>query len=230
MSLPAPSCSPRLATATRPRSPASIASRWNGSRPCPALPLPASLPSRLSLTGLTSGNSSSRAASFRNPGRNLPPSSTASVLRYFDVFQTRLLAGRTFNEGDILTSPKVFIISQATATALFGKEDPIGRRIAQTGIGNAQWGEIVGIARRCEIGVARSGSGDAANLPADGAGSAALQRNRGAHDRCRPFDRRAEHPRCDDPTRPRPAGAPAPAGRRHYRSRQLPDRACCATS
>ena len=40
----------------------------------------------------------------------------------------------------------MFIISQSTATALFGKEDPIGRRIAQTGIGNPQWGEIVGIA------------------------------------------------------------------------------------
>jgi predicted permease len=65
---------------------------------------------------------------------------------YFDVYQTRLLAGRTFQETDILTSPKVFIISQSTATALFGKENPIGRRIAQTGIGNPQWGEIVGIA------------------------------------------------------------------------------------
>jgi predicted permease len=65
---------------------------------------------------------------------------------YFEVFQTRLLAGRAFTESDTLTSPKVFIISQKTATALFGKEDPIGRRIAQTGLGDAQWGEIVGIA------------------------------------------------------------------------------------
>ncbi len=65
---------------------------------------------------------------------------------YFETFQSRLLTGRAFNEGDILTSPKVFIISQATASALFGKEDPIGRRIAQTGIGEAQWGEIVGVA------------------------------------------------------------------------------------
>jgi predicted lysophospholipase L1 biosynthesis ABC-type transport system permease subunit len=40
----------------------------------------------------------------------------------------------------------VFIISQATATALFGTENPIGRRIAQTGIGEAQWAEIVGVA------------------------------------------------------------------------------------
>ncbi len=86
-------------------------------------------------------------------GRELPkpgqePAAVVNSIspRYFEVYQTRLLAGRIFNDGDILTSPKVFIISQATATALFGKEDPIGRRIAQTGIGNPQWGEIVGIA------------------------------------------------------------------------------------
>lgn len=66
--------------------------------------------------------------------------------RYFETYQTRVLAGRTFNESDILTSPRVFIVSQATATALFGTENPIGRRIAQTGIGTPQWGEIVGIA------------------------------------------------------------------------------------
>ena len=86
-------------------------------------------------------------------GRELPrpgqePAAVVNSIspRYFETFQTRLLTGRAFNDSDILTSPRVFIISQATATALFGREDPIGRRIAQTGIGNAQWGEIVGIA------------------------------------------------------------------------------------
>lgn len=86
-------------------------------------------------------------------GRELPkpgqePAAVVNSISpsYFDVYQTRLLAGRTFQESDILTSAKVFIISQSTATALFGKENPIGRRIAQTGIGNPQWGEIVGIA------------------------------------------------------------------------------------
>ena len=66
--------------------------------------------------------------------------------QYFETFHSRLLTGRVFNEGDNLKAPKVFIISQATATALFGNEDPIGRRIAQTGIGEAQWGEIIGVA------------------------------------------------------------------------------------
>jgi ABC-type antimicrobial peptide transport system permease subunit len=66
---------------------------------------------------------------------------------YFDTYQTRMLAGRAFNDRDTLTSTKVFIISQTTATALFGNENPIGRRLAQTGAaGNPLWGEIVGVA------------------------------------------------------------------------------------
>src|SRR5207237_1347879 len=64
---------------------------------------------------------------------------------YFDTYQTRVLAGRTFNDHDTLKSAKVFIISQTTATALFGNENPIGHRLAQTGTENPQWGEIVGI-------------------------------------------------------------------------------------
>jgi predicted permease len=86
-------------------------------------------------------------------GRELPqpgrePAAVVNSIspRYFDVFETRLLAGRAFNERDTLTSPKVFIISQATATALFGNEKAIGRRVAQTGNVNLQWGEIVGVA------------------------------------------------------------------------------------
>jgi putative ABC transport system permease protein len=85
-------------------------------------------------------------------GRELPkpgqePAAVVNSIsaRYFETFQTRLLAGRAFTEADNLAAPKVFIISQATATALFGNEDPIGRRIAQTGSGEPQWGEIVGI-------------------------------------------------------------------------------------
>ena len=86
-------------------------------------------------------------------GRELPqpgqePAAVVNSIspRYFETFDTRVLAGRAFAESDTLAAPKVFIISQATAKALFGDENPIGRRIAQTGIGNPQWGEIVGIA------------------------------------------------------------------------------------
>src|SRR6266404_1871129 len=86
-------------------------------------------------------------------GRDLPPpgQEPAAVVNsitasYFDTYQTRVVAGRAFTEQDTLTSTKAFIISQTTATALFGNENPIGRRLAQTGTENPQWGEIVGIA------------------------------------------------------------------------------------
>ena len=65
---------------------------------------------------------------------------------YFETYGTRILAGRGFTERDNLTAQKVFIISQRTAKALFGNENPIGRRLGQTGIGATQWGEIVGVA------------------------------------------------------------------------------------
>jgi putative ABC transport system permease protein len=65
--------------------------------------------------------------------------------RYFETVGTRVLAGRTFNERDVLASPKVFIINQAMARGLFGHENPVGRRLAQAGAETVQWGEIVGV-------------------------------------------------------------------------------------
>ena len=64
---------------------------------------------------------------------------------YFETVGTRLLSGRTFNEGDTLTSPRVFIINQAMARGLFAGETPLGRRIAQAGGKTIEWGEIVGV-------------------------------------------------------------------------------------
>jgi predicted permease len=64
---------------------------------------------------------------------------------YFETVGTRLLNGRTFNEADTLTSPKVFIINQAMARGLFGEESPLGRRIARAGGKTIEWGEIVGV-------------------------------------------------------------------------------------
>jgi putative ABC transport system permease protein len=64
---------------------------------------------------------------------------------YFETVGTRLLSGRTFNEADTLTSPKVFIINQAMARGLFGDQSPLGRRIARAGGKTIEWGEIVGV-------------------------------------------------------------------------------------
>jgi putative ABC transport system permease protein len=62
---------------------------------------------------------------------------------YFRTMGMRLIAGREFTERDNENSPKVVIISEATARRHFPKEDPIGKRI-----GNGRpdgWREIVGI-------------------------------------------------------------------------------------
>jgi predicted permease len=64
---------------------------------------------------------------------------------YFETVGTRVLDGRTFTEGDTLTSPKVFIVNQAMAHGLFGGESPLGRRIARAGGKTVEWGEIVGV-------------------------------------------------------------------------------------
>jgi putative ABC transport system permease protein len=69
---------------------------------------------------------------------------------YFETVGTRLLAGRAFNAGDTRTSPRVFIISQSTATGLFSNENPLGRRLAQAGGATLEWGKIVGVAADIE--------------------------------------------------------------------------------
>ncbi|MDQ3200247.1 MAG: ABC transporter permease [Verrucomicrobiota bacterium] len=66
--------------------------------------------------------------------------------RYFETVGTRLIAGRAFNEHDTTESPKVFIINETMAHALFGNEDPIGRRITQASSDTPAWGQVVGVA------------------------------------------------------------------------------------
>lgn len=61
-------------------------------------------------------------------------------------FGTRILTGRSFDERDTATSPKVIIISQATARGLFGNDSALGKRLAQSGSDPVEWAEIVGIA------------------------------------------------------------------------------------
>ncbi|HEY2569382.1 MAG TPA: ABC transporter permease [Candidatus Udaeobacter sp.] len=86
-------------------------------------------------------------------GRALPspghePAAAANTVssRYFETVGTRILAGRSFDERDTATSPKVIIISQATARGLFGNDSALGKRLAQSGSDPVEWAEIVGIA------------------------------------------------------------------------------------
>ncbi|HET6900173.1 MAG TPA: ABC transporter permease, partial [Vicinamibacteria bacterium] len=64
---------------------------------------------------------------------------------YFETVGTRVLRGRTFDQRDVLGAPKVYVINQAMASALFADQEPIGRRIAPAGGKTVEWGEIVGV-------------------------------------------------------------------------------------
>jgi len=84
------------------------------------------------------------------PGREPAAAMNGVSPHYFETVGTRVLSGRTFNAGDTLTSPKVFIVDEAMARGLFGAESPLGRRIAQAGGQTIEWGEIVGVAADVE--------------------------------------------------------------------------------
>ncbi|MCM2275676.1 MAG: ABC transporter permease [Candidatus Didemnitutus sp.] len=81
------------------------------------------------------------------PERGLEPAAVVNTVSpgYFDAYGTRLLAGRAFDARDTAQSPKVFIVSERTARALFGASNPLGQRIAAVAGGSPQWGEVVGV-------------------------------------------------------------------------------------
>jgi predicted permease len=62
---------------------------------------------------------------------------------YFRTMQTRLVAGREFEERDSSSAPKVAVINQALARRLFPGENALGKGISQGASG--PWAEIVGI-------------------------------------------------------------------------------------
>jgi predicted permease len=70
---------------------------------------------------------------------------------YFSTFKVPLLRGRSFNEGDTKTSPRVVMIDQAMAEQYFPGENPIGKRL-YVDAGNDEEGyvfhEIIGVVAR----------------------------------------------------------------------------------
>ncbi|MBL8113848.1 MAG: ABC transporter permease [Acidobacteria bacterium] len=80
------------------------------------------------------------------PGREPAAHINGVSPRYFETVGTRIFMGRAFSTRDTLDSPKVFIINQAMAQGLFGKESPLGRKIARAGGKSLEWGEVVGVA------------------------------------------------------------------------------------
>lgn len=63
---------------------------------------------------------------------------------YFSTLGASLLRGRSFQEADDQSNPKVAIINQAFAKRFFPGEDPIGKQLAHVGINPAPM-EIIGI-------------------------------------------------------------------------------------
>jgi len=62
---------------------------------------------------------------------------------YFRTMQTRIIAGREFEERDSSSAPKVAVINQALARRLFPGENALGKGVSQGSSG--PWAEIVGI-------------------------------------------------------------------------------------
>ncbi len=81
------------------------------------------------------------------PAKGLEPLASFNGITsaYFEVTSTRLLSGRVFNATDSPTSPRVAIINESMARALFANKNPIGRRISQADVENPNWAEIVGV-------------------------------------------------------------------------------------
>ncbi len=81
------------------------------------------------------------------PGEQNPVISDVTVSP--DLFQTLgipLIKGRYFNDHDDLNSKPVVIVSQAFASRFFPNQEPIGKRIMQSGPGSENdWRQIVGV-------------------------------------------------------------------------------------
>ena len=84
-------------------------------------------------------------------GKPLPPVNQAAhgyyynvTPNYFRTMQTRMIAGRDFDERDRPGSPLVAIINQALARRLFPNENALGKRFRQ-GRENGDWLQIIGI-------------------------------------------------------------------------------------
>ncbi|MCM2275674.1 MAG: ABC transporter permease, partial [Candidatus Didemnitutus sp.] len=80
-----------------------------------------------------------------SPGRE--PAAMVNTISpdYLTTFGMQLVAGRAFTARDDATAPRVYLVSQSTARAFFGSENPLGRRLAPVAGGEPRWGEIVGV-------------------------------------------------------------------------------------
>jgi putative ABC transport system permease protein len=82
------------------------------------------------------------------PAKGQEPSASYDGISpdYFKVIGGRVVAGRAFADSDTAKSPRVVVINESMARALFPNETPIGRRLSRAEGEGPDWAEIVGIA------------------------------------------------------------------------------------
>ena len=85
---------------------------------------------------------------YLTPDASRPPTPLGPEIRlvsrdYLQVFGTRVLAGRGFQESDDAGAPRVMLVNQATVNSFFSGENPIGRQVF-VGRDLMPW-EIVGV-------------------------------------------------------------------------------------
>jgi putative ABC transport system permease protein len=78
------------------------------------------------------------------PPPDVTPSKSVVTADYFRATGIRLMKGRTFNEHDNETAPRVAIIDESMARRFWPNQDPVGKRI-KPGFSNDQWCTIVGV-------------------------------------------------------------------------------------
>ncbi len=76
------------------------------------------------------------------PGQGYNANTNVSSPGYFQTMNIPLIAGRDFDERDVMKAPEVTIINQEMARRYWPDEDPIGKRLA---VGNGPWRTVVGI-------------------------------------------------------------------------------------
>jgi putative ABC transport system permease protein len=73
--------------------------------------------------------------SLLQPGQSVPIDWRSVSPDYFRTMGIPLVRGRFFNDGDTSTAPPMMIVSQYTVDRLWGKDDPLGRKLRIVGSG-----------------------------------------------------------------------------------------------
>jgi predicted permease len=99
------------------------------------------------------------------PDEPMSPLLNRVSARYFQTLGTRVLRGRTFDEHDTQTSPRVVVVSDAFAQRFFPNADPIGRSFTIESEADAAPREIVGVVENAKYDTPREEQRPMAYLP-----------------------------------------------------------------